>query len=607
VQSGLPTTADFPVIAADATVKGIVSLDGVTPISKLSAYVEFYPPEDSNLPTLGAEVENGQFSLQLPASTYGLWLYLPSGTDYALTTIQPLQQLILKSGETQNTVLTVKERDDIIEGALQDSKGNIIKNVPVTVYAQTADITEETQIDPKTGRYELRVYSGVYRTWTVSYAVGETTRRFLSDQYASYALPIAANARVTQDIVVYEADASVSGKVYDAKNVRLANVTIVYSNWDQDGNLFDSNAPWLEGSTVTDNDGSYELLLPAGTYRISAHLEGLISPPEQTAKLLRESPVKVDFRFLPINATISGLVRLQGKGVSGWVYGWSDGGASVNASTDGDGRFVFRLSHDVWHIGAAATIGNKYYVSDEITIDTKQEPTKNITFDLRLEQEYFLPPPISKTFDASALTVLTLDDGTKVTIPAGSIQKSGMLTVVASPNVFLPVEADARPIGLGYDLQARDEKNRNITKFSSDVYVAIPYTDAQLALFGLTDKDLIPSYWDEKAGTWLPVKNVSIDRESKFIVVATNHFTRFALVAAKTTSAAVSGIPTVAVKQVPKDKLDKIVSQLSTEKPLPGEKRRIPTTQLFIGLIGLIVVVLVAAAVKLMRKKTPVA
>ncbi len=602
VVAGIPAVADFPVLTADATVKGLVSLDDVAPIEELSAYVEFHP-EDPNLPVLGTNVEGGQFSLQLPAATYGVWLYLPSGSKYALTPIQPLQQVTLEPGGTKSLIIAVKERDAVIAGTLKDQKGNIIKGVPVTIYAETAGITEETQVDPGTGRYSLRVYSGVYRTWTMSYALGETDRKLLSDQKANFALPIAANSHVTQDIVLYEANAAISGKVYDADGKPFADVTVGYVNIDAEGNPFDPNTAYFEGWTTTGQDGNYKLFLPTGTYRLSVHQEGLINPPDQVIKASQDISAKADFRFASIEAAISGALRINGKSVQGWVSGWSDGGASVGTGTSAGGQFVFHVSRDLWHLSAATTIGNKYYVSDEIIVDTRQELSKTVVIDLRLELEYSLPSPIIKTFDASALTVLTLDDGTKITIPAGAISANGKLTVVASPNVFLQVEQDAKPIGLGYDIQARNAGGKNVTKFLSDVYIAIPYTDAQLQLYGLTEKDLTPAYWGEKAGTWLPVKNVSIDHENKYIVIATNHFTKFALVVAKPIKK-VAGIPPIAVRQVSQQKLVQALAE--TKSPISRLATRSGLSLLAVAIIfGIIIIIIIIIALRLLRRKLP--
>lgn len=603
VESDVTSIVDFPVISADATLNGIVTLDGVMPIAGLSAYVEFRPI-NSDLPVLGANVEDGKFSLQLPSATYGVWLYLPSGSDYGLTTIQPLQQVTLEEDQTGTIIITVKERDAVIEGAVKDPKGNIIKDVPVKVYAETAGIVEEADVDTATGRYQLRVYSGVYRTWTISYYLGDTDRHFFADNTANYALPVSSNAHVTQDIILYEADSVIKGEVFDASGKPLSDVTVVYSNTDYEGNLFDFGSALFSGSVTTGSDGIYEILVPSGTYRLYVSLDGFMSPPDQIVNISPNNPGKADFRFLPSDATIFGQVRLDRSGVLAFVSAWSEGGASVNSYTDAEGNFVLRVSNDVWHLGSTATIDNKYYVSDEIVVDMTNESSKQIVIDLRLEQEFefILPPPITRTFDANRLTIINLDDGTKITIPAGSIQKSGELTIIASPTVFLPAEENARPIGLGYDLQARDANGKNIVKFPSDVFIAIPYTSEQLQLFGLTEDDLVPSYWDEKAGTWIPVKNVFVDRESGFIVVATNHFTKFAIVTQKPITA-VLGISSIAVKQVPKEQLEMAVKKVRSRaiqpimkkersKPQPIQKSRIPINLILIGSLLSVIILL---------------
>lgn len=556
---------DFPVLTADATVNGIVTLDGATPLEDLTAYVEFHPGEGQvELPVLGVNAERGRFSILLPAAAYGVWLHLPSGSEYALTTIQPFQQVVLASGASQEVSVTVKKRDVIIDGSLKNAGGARITAVPAKVYAEANGITEETEVDPSTGRYELRVYSGVYRTWNLSLAIGETKQLFFADQNANYAQPVSANSRVTQDFILYEADSRISGKVFDAEGKPLHEITVTAAIdwWDAEGNPRDPKAPYFESYTATGKDGGYEFLLPAGTYRLSASAEGLLSPDAKVLKITPQQPGQADFRFLPQEATIAGQVRLSDKGVLSWVSAWSEGGAAINTNTDAAGKFVLRASHDVWHLSAVATIGNRYYVSDEVLINTREQPSSNTVLNLRLEREYVLPAPTIRAFDAESLTVVTLDDGAKITIPAGAILKGGKLTLVASPSVFLPVEADARPIGLGYDLQVKNERGRNIVTFLADVFVAIPYTPEQLQLFGLTEENLVPAYWDEKANAWLPVKNVTVDREHRFIVIATNHFTKFALVTHQRI-ATVADIPPVAVRQVSSEQLREAIEEIS--------------------------------------------
>ena len=557
------TGVDFRVLVTDATVRGIITLDGIKPIEDLSAYIEFQP-EKADLPTVGDNVEHGQFSMALVPGTYNVWLHLPSGSRYAMTTVQPFQTVTANSNKTETIVVTVKERDVTIEGAVKDSQGKIITGLPVTVYAEAGGITEQTEVDTATGRYELKVYSAVYRTWTISYAIGETKQKFLWSNVTNYAMPVAANARVTQDLTVYLADASVSGKVVSDVAKPLAGSYVSYSNLDSEGNLFDTGVSVFEGNVVTEDNGSYQLFLPSGTYRLSVSQEGLISPDSQIVKISPQSPGRVDFKFLSADATVSGQVRISGKGTGASVWGWSDGGASVFLNTNAEGKFLVRVSRDVWHFGAYVTLQNKYYVSDEMVVDTAKESSKTVAIDLRLESEFILPPSITKTFDASSLTVVTMGDGTKLTVPAGAIQGSGMLTLIASPNTLLPVQENSKPIGLGYDLQVKNEKGRNIVKFPADVFVAIPYTSEQLQLYGLTENDLVPSYWNEKAHMWVPVKNVSVDRDHHYIVIATNHFTKFVLTTHKKI-ATVSKIPPVAIRQVPPEKIKTAIVENKAE------------------------------------------
>lgn len=155
------------------------------------------------------------------------------------------------------------------------------------------------------------------------------------------------------------------------------------------------------------------------------------------------------------------------------------------------------------------------------------------TLNLNLTNTGTLPDSISVTFSATNQKTITLSDGTTINIPSGVLASSGNVTVTVDPKAQLPNQSLATPIDIGYDIKAFDANGNEITgNFNSNVTIVIPYTDAELTALGITEDDLVPSYWDSTTSTWKAASNISIDKDNNTVTITINHFTDFALVSA---------------------------------------------------------------------------
>ena len=60
----------------------------------------------------------------------------------------------------------------------------------------------------------------------------------------------------------------------------------------------------------------------------------------------------------------------------------------------------------------------------------------------------------------------------------------------------------------------------------------IPYNEEELKDQGVSEDAIVPSFFDEKTGTWVTIDDYTIDKERNVIITRIKHLTRFAITAA---------------------------------------------------------------------------
>ena len=131
--------------------------------------------------------------------------------------------------------------------------------------------------------------------------------------------------------------------------------------------------------------------------------------------------------------------------------------------------------------------------------------------------------------------VAEISDGAKITLPRLSAAQGGTIKVNIKPQAEISSQPLVKVVGTAYDITVKDQAGQDIKKFSEKTELVFPYSDALLKEFKVSEGQLLPSYYDEKTGTWIKVQDYFLDKVNKKVVARVDHLTRFALVAAADT------------------------------------------------------------------------
>jgi hypothetical protein len=471
-------------------------------------------------PGLGAPLEQGQAAIKVPAGTYNVGIGMPpEGAGYMATDFVSVS---VASGGQASATVKLAPTDSVISGRLVDNNGKLVK-VPFEVFADNGK-GAFTHSFAKDGRFNLNVIGG---TWYIGFHIPEEFG-YIS-QPPTKGIKVQSGKTKTVKLKTIKADSEISGQVLDPNGSPVPNAFVSADKISRKGVGFSFHL-----GSPTDNEGRFYIKAPAGSYEVRAHAPsefGYLNPKAEKVIITPSSPQAVNFVFKKSDAKISGYVVLKSKTQPAFVYAYSQNGGYAEDFAGNDGSFTLNVEKgETWYVGANSESGDNLYQSEEIEIAVNGNERQ----DLFLTKTGTLPSSQTVTFDASAMQVITLENGVKISIPAGAIASSGNITVVAEPKGKLAFQRDAQPLDIGYDLTALDENGQEIEeKFNSNVTITIPYSQKQLNRFGISEDDLIPSYWDETTSTWKKADNVTIDKKHNKVIIVTNHFTKFANITKK--------------------------------------------------------------------------
>lgn len=320
-------------------------------------------------------------------------------------------------------------------------------------------------------------------------------------------------------------------------------------NWDEVNFALDtaaSNAVIDSGGEI--HEGSGEVGLVSGhTYHCSvgapeAFIEqGWLAPSDQvvTFQSKNDTLTPLTFTFKESDATLQGAVSIA-KGVETtavqsaadldniWCWAWSEGGSSWSDTEPGeDYRLNVDTAHDQWTAGCDAVLDDTWYFTQEPYQFTPAKGKNAHDFTLQKMDAWKVYEPVNETFDATENKIITYGDGTRLTIPAGTLASSGNVTVRGTPETNI-VRTDDHPLTIPVDWEAFDEQNNLIETFpGGDVTIEIPYTDEVLAEFGVDEDSLVGKYWDDLSGSWQTPDNITVDKDNNVITITTDHFTQY--------------------------------------------------------------------------------
>lgn len=534
------TGNDFIVKIADATIEGTVvdSNDNVLTDAYGYAYVSSGNTEKGYgmmMMGVGAPVTNGRFTLKVPAGTYDVGVNVPSGSGY---TVSETVAVSISSNDTQSVSITALENNATISGYLKDSSGNIITGVSAWINADNGNMGYQyTSVDSTTGQYSLTVSAG---DWRIGYWVSSS--EYLRQSIGDNKVTAVANDTVSKDLILQQADSTISGTVTGPDDSPLSWVWVSVDTRAGENETDGQTNYWYSLGASTWTDGTYSIDVPSGTYYVKAYMPlsfGYINPEEVAVTVDAQTPGTVNLQFQQPDATITGTVvdANDSPVEDAMVWAYSSEGGYTQTNTDENGDYTLAVTKaDEWHVGAVKETDTSYAKSGESLVDVP-DSTATDEENLSLDLTGTMPEPVVATFDATNSKTITLEDGTIVSIPAGALASSGDVTVTATPKAEVPSQDGAQPISIGYDITATDSNGSEIsTTFSSNVTITLPYSDTQLTAAGLTEDNLVPSYWDDTTAVWKPMDGVAVNDENNTISFSTNHFTEFSLVGASDTT-----------------------------------------------------------------------
>ncbi len=517
---------DFTLQTATAIVQGSLVDTTGEPVTDADGWVSARRVTTPTL-QLGAPVQQGTFSLWLPAGTYRLAVHLPPGSPY---TSAAERRVTVSAGQSTVITLTVQRKDARITGGLYNPRQQqVVTGVPGAVAAWQGDNWVAAPIDPGNGTFQMEVAAGL---WHLTYRL---------DPRAGYVrliggknVPVAAGQTAVVSLPVLPKDGTITGTVTAPDGSPLPGITVVARGTQ--GAVQD-----LRLRTRTGTDGRFHLAVPSGNYRVTA-LGGdpaWVHPVETAVQVPANGVVGgLTLAFRQADAVLQGTLTVSNTTRNGrvLVWAWSDDGGFVQAhfpvtATGSQASGPYRLdvvSGTVWHVGAAYQTTNAYWYG-EGTADVQGSPT---TLDLTLNGPHVLPAPVVVTFDAGQPQRVRLADGTEIFIPGGALPVSGTVTLRVVPIATLPHQHHTRLLKYGYAFLASDADGQPIeAHFNQEVVIRFPYDEADLTRLGLNEDALRPAYYSTTDNAWVVPVSYVVDTDANIVTMQIDHFTDFALTA----------------------------------------------------------------------------
>lgn len=535
---------DIELIYADVTIKGKIVDEAGKVIPNFCSWAFARPVSAGNMgggPEYGGPVncQTSSFEIRVPskvASAYVLGTHTPPNSDYSSADTVSIAVL---ADQTYERNITLKKNDASISGQLVDQNGVALTSCDFRgdVFVNTENMWRNSPIQPDCS-YKISVLGGT--AYRIGYWV-EESQGILQQPPTDDKIEVPLGGNITRNISVKKADAIITGKVLDPNGNPTGNAFVFASNHPE----FEKESPskkndfekMINSGAKVNPDGTFSISILSGhIYEVGVQL-----PPESTylpsdsqrVDLTKTKTASVTIKLNKALGKMTGKVMIGGVPVQfAFVHCWKEEGGFNGAPAEWGGSYTLNYSAGTWHCGADTFTGTEFFRSEEVTINITNQTSITQNFELK-KSGFEVPPAVSKTFDATTSQVITLDNGTIINIPGGTLASSGNVTLRATPTIDLIHTKLEKPFGVGYELEAQDESGNTISSFNSNVTITFAYTDEQLKELGITEESLVSKYYDAQTGTWKDPNGVTQDIEKNTITISTNHFTKFAVVAAE--------------------------------------------------------------------------
>lgn len=533
----LSATTFGSVIATSTTssynsyIKGSVLDASGLPVGSVGVHVY---KSDFSLNFGGMTSANGTFSVNLPGGDYFIEIYPPYGR-YDL--VKPeVVKVSVASGETKSLTLRFTGTTKTITGKVLFSNGQPVADAQVgafslSTYQWTSTVTDaggNYTLNVGSGKWQVGVRPAVSAKWSYSGPFPEVefvNNNLLETKVVNFSIPVA--------------DAGLTVKTIDQFGNAIAGAGIVVDTVSAGQQSLGAMRPPPQYANG-DASGSATFTLRAGTYFVRAFLppdQGFLNPEEQMTSVASGDKKQLNLVFRKRDASttvaIKGITKLgDGTPIDAFVWAWSEKGGFSQTHSLSDGSFTIQVSpNTTWHIGAGKELNGLPYKAGETVVVVIDVGT-SVELILAKLTDIFLAPNVNITQSATQQVIAQAQDGARMTLPPSAAAASGNINVNIDPTIEAPSQAGARTIGTVYDIKATDQSGNQIKSLQSEAEIVLPYNKDDLKKQGVTEDNIVPSYFDDSVGAWKPCENYTIDKQKSVAVCRVKHLTRFAIVAA---------------------------------------------------------------------------
>lgn len=506
----------------------------------------------------GCYVQHGTCTLNISSGqeykvtyySYRNWNWSSSkSTSYTFSHVEvdgvQTSTVSVDSGEIQEVDLVMTENSATLSGQFLDQDGNPAK-VQASVYASSEDNQWASTYVNNDSSYSLKVPAG---TWRISYW---TAGNYQTMENKDWKVTVAEGETGEIDFTVLKTNSVISGTVLDPNGEAVTTPIFVKAStvYGKDQTATGDTYGLIEKTAYTDSSGNFSLDVPSGTYYLTASSPDYLAPqPIEVNADTKGTAKNITLAFLAADNTISGLVMDDtgitintqrtssvGDPVSGaFVYMYCAGGSYANTESDTTGTYVLNVpSQDTCYVGAVYQSGNTAYYSDQSQVEVKNEP---VSQDISLNQSFTIPQGQTVKFDPTEGTVITMEDGTSVEIPANSITADSSITEVTvsvTPKVKIVHQPGLEPLSVSYEFTATDQNGNPISQFSSNVKITLPYDEDEVDEAETDEDSLQVGYYEDAAGAWQNVDGgvVKNEQDNEF-EISVDHFSSFGVLASR--------------------------------------------------------------------------
>lgn len=485
----------------------------------------------------GRSDADGKIKLTVPSGTYHLEVFPPP--DHPDFIRPPVQKFVFSAEEVKTLTIQFLKAQKIISGKILFSDNSPVVDAEVGAYNPQTGNWVSQNVDGD-GSYELEVSGG---TWLVNFGPIDPNRSSWSWHEPPREVVFASDATAevkTANFMVPLATARLIVKTLKPDGTILADAGVAVSTVSVSGQTSGVYTGPLFFQK-TNPLGIANFSVAPRTFYIRAFVAPeleLINPDEAVVTLTAGEEKTVILQFKRREVLVKGITKLSdGKPAAGaFIWAWSEKGGAAQGYANGSGEFSIPVSKNSrWHIGASKVINDIPYKSSELTIDIKETGVAEVELVL-LEAGPALPLSTRVVRPAAETAVAELIAGAKVVVPPNAAAASGNVTIEVKPVVEAPVQPLAKVVGTVYDVTIKDQGGNVVSELMQETEIVLPYTDEDLKALKITEDELIPSFYDEKTGTWVKLTEFVIDKVNKKVIAKVKHLTRFALVAAADTT-----------------------------------------------------------------------